>query len=126
MSGELLLDYLAIRLNGPAAARERLRIALHVTDTGERFLLTVENGLLRHTRDAEPAPDAALHVDHQTLAALTHGGTTLEDAERRGAARIDGRRDHAQRLFALLDTFTGSFDVVVPNPPPMHGSGVAG
>lgn len=126
MSGELLLDYLAIRLNGPAAAREHLRIGLHVTDTGERFLLTVRNGLLRHSRDdAAPEPDTALHVDHRTLAALTHGGITLDDAEGRGSARVHGRRDDVRRLFALLDTFTGSFDVVAPNPPPAGWAGPA-
>lgn len=117
MSGELLLDYLAIRLNGPAAARDHLRIGLHVTDTGDRFVVTVENGVLRHARDdGAPAPDATVHLDHRTLAALAHGGTTIDDAERDGAARLGGRRADVQRLFALLDTFTGAFDVVAPHP----------
>nr|WP_222132427.1 alkyl sulfatase dimerization domain-containing protein [Pseudonocardia sp. C8] len=120
MSSELLLDYLAIRLNGPAAARVHLRIGLHLTDTGERFLLTVQNGLLRHSRGST-TPDTTLHLEHRTLAALAHGGTTLEAAERNGATRVDGRRDDVGRLFALLDTFTGSFDVLAPNPPPAAG-----
>ena len=115
---ELLLDYLAIRLIGPAAAAEHLRIGLHITDTGEWFLLTVKNGVLRYTGGGmEPAAETALHLNHLTLAALADGGITLEAAERHGTARVEGPRDALERLFALLDRFTGAFDVVAPNPP---------
>ena len=43
-----LLDAMAIRLNGPRAAEQHLRIDWRVTDPDEQHAITVRNGVLRH------------------------------------------------------------------------------
>src|SRR5215472_6009653 len=51
MPVEMLLDYLAIQLNGPKAEGKTLRIALNFSDAGERHLLALENSVLNHWKD---------------------------------------------------------------------------
>ena len=66
-----LLDAMAIRINGPRAAKHHLRIDWNVTDPDEQHAITIRNGVLRHrpgshgrrgcrprrrARGAQPAP----------------------------------------------------------------------
>nr|WP_279592886.1 alkyl sulfatase C-terminal domain-containing protein [Streptomyces liangshanensis] len=121
MSTGMLLDYLAVRLNGPRAAAVRLRIGLDVTgDQGgpaeERFRLIVENGILRHTApDPAENPAGTLRIHHAALADLAYGATTLDDLLAANTAALNGDRTDLDTLLDLLDTFTAGFDVVVPN-----------
>ncbi|MFJ9033777.1 alkyl sulfatase C-terminal domain-containing protein [Streptomyces sp. NPDC102274] len=117
---DMLLDYMAIRLNGPHASPLRLRVGLEVTDdrsdaTVERFLLVIENGVLRYTPPFTEAPETTLRVTRTALAALAHGTATLDALVEKGDARADGDRTVLDTLLGLLDTFTAAFDVVVPN-----------
>jgi alkyl sulfatase BDS1-like metallo-beta-lactamase superfamily hydrolase len=113
MTVEMVVDYLAIRLNGPRAADAALRIGLEVTDSGQRLLLVVHNGVLRHEPMTE-APAGTLRISHAALTGLAYGTTTLDEVITSGAAEVTGARADLDVLLGLLDTFTGAFDVVTP------------
>ncbi|POX49470.1 alkyl/aryl-sulfatase [Streptomyces sp. Ru72] len=122
MTTEMVLDYMAIRLNGPNAAKTRLRIGLDITSdrlddtTKDRLLLIVENGILRHTQPPFPTePTGTLRITHAALADLAYGTTPLGQLLADEAAAVDGDRTDIEALLGLLDTFTGTFDVVTPN-----------
>jgi alkyl sulfatase BDS1-like metallo-beta-lactamase superfamily hydrolase len=117
MTADMLLDYLAIRLNGPKAAAFHVQAHLYVTDTGERFFLDVRNGVLHHSQSVtDETGSVTLRVDRKTLAALTYADPTgLREACEHGAAQIGGDYAKLVDLFSLFDTFSGWFDVVVPN-----------
>jgi len=114
MTVEMVVDYLAIRLNGPRAAKVGLRVGLEVTDSGQRLALVVDNGVLRH-EPMTPVPAAILVVTHAALTGLAYGTTTLDELIATRAAAVAGDRAELDVLLGLLDTFTGAFDIVTPN-----------
>ncbi|QNP74689.1 MBL fold metallo-hydrolase [Streptomyces roseirectus] len=121
MTTAMLLDYMAIRLNGPAAAGLRLRIGLDVTPehlggpTEDRLLIVVENGVLRHTPPPSlPEPTTTLRATRPALAALAHGTAHLDELLTDNTAEVIGDRTALDTLLGLLDTFTGTFEVVTP------------
>ncbi|MDX2680616.1 alkyl/aryl-sulfatase [Streptomyces sp. NY05-11A] len=122
MTTEMVLDYMAIRLNGPDAAMSPLRVGLDVTGDQldgtpkDRLLLIVENGVLRHARPPYPAePAGTLRITHAALADLAYGTATLDGLLTKDAAAVDGDRAELDTLLRLLDKFTGTFELVVPH-----------
>ena len=51
---EQLFDSIAIRVNGPKAWSESMTIDWHVTDLGERYRMSLSNGVLVHYPDPGP------------------------------------------------------------------------
>jgi alkyl sulfatase BDS1-like metallo-beta-lactamase superfamily hydrolase len=116
MPTEMLLDYLAIRLNGPKAADADLRIELRFTDTKERYLLVVKYGVLNYFRDHKAAkPQTTVTVARATLNAILDGTTTAQDAIASGSLKIAGRAEALSEFIGLLDTFAFWFNIVTSN-----------
>ncbi len=115
LPGGFLLDALSVRLNGPKAGVARLGVRF--SDTGERFLVEVENGVMRHyaDRDASDAPLATL--ERATLVQLISGATTLATAVADGVVRVDGDPTPLAQLLGWLDRFDFWFNIVAPNAP---------
>jgi alkyl sulfatase BDS1-like metallo-beta-lactamase superfamily hydrolase len=116
MSVEMIVDYMAIRLNGPRAADTRLHIGLDIVDgpTEQQLRLVVDNGVLRH-EPPSTNPAGTLRTTRQALSALAYGTATLDDLLSAGAATVHGDRTDLDTLLGLLDTFAGTFDIVTPN-----------
>ncbi len=75
---EQLWDAIAVRVDGPAAWEVDLSINWEFTDTGERYALTLEHGVLTHVHGARPDADATVALP------------------RRRARRLDPRRRTAR------------------------------
>jgi len=122
MTVEMLLDYLAVRLNGPDATRHTLRFNLTVTDRDdEQWTFGVDHGSLhaiagRHVDVA----DATITCTHEALATLTLNSSSLDDELdallASGALAIDDAAgiDAVRTLLGLLDRFEFWFDIVLP------------
>jgi alkyl sulfatase BDS1-like metallo-beta-lactamase superfamily hydrolase len=115
MSLGLLFNYLAIRLNGPKAAGERLVFEFDFTDSGERAVLELSNGTLNHSlgRSAKD-PDATVRLTRQALNRVIVGETTLiAEAE---SGEIDVSPDIAPlaKLVDCLDEFEFWFNIIQP------------
>ncbi|APE11323.1 MULTISPECIES: alkyl/aryl-sulfatase [unclassified Rhodococcus (in: high G+C Gram-positive bacteria)] len=115
MTTDMMLKYLAIRLNGPKAAGRALRVDLHVTDTDERRLLQVTNGVLVHTATSTPQDaDVSVALTRTTLGSVTLGSAPLDRCIADGSASVAGNADALHELFSLLDAFDRFFDIVTP------------
>lgn len=114
LPGAFLLDALSVRLNGPKAGTTALKLGVAFTDTGERFLVEVENGVMRHYEGrADPAwPTVAL--SRPTLVELISGARTVEAAQGGGSLAIDGDAQPLADLLALLDRFDFWFEIIEP------------
>jgi alkyl sulfatase BDS1-like metallo-beta-lactamase superfamily hydrolase len=112
LTTELLLDYMAVRLNPVRAEGEKLLVNWVVTDRGEVFGLTVRNSVLSHRAEAEPNAVATLTSDRSTLEALVLGMTTPSHAAAAGTLGVEGDLAAVEMLFGMLDTFPLMFDVV--------------
>ena len=115
MSTAMMLDYLAVRLNGPKAASRTWTFDLVVSDSGERFLLEVGNGVLNHMRDATvDDPTARVSLTREALVGVVMGLAPVEDLVAGGAITIDGDAAAFADFLGLLDTFEFWFNIVTP------------
>ena len=115
MSIEMLFDYMAVRLNGPKAAGHAMSIGFVLTDTSERYLLTLENGVLNHTTGRwDQTPDAVLSLTRGALDQILFKESTVQDKLSSGALEIEGNVEKPTELFELLDDFDRWFNIVTP------------
>ena len=112
---EYVFDYLAVRLNGPAAEGRSLVVNLRITDTGEEAVVRVENCVLHGLigrQDAEAA--VTLSLERSVLNALAVGGADLGEQIESRRVSVDGEAEEAVALFGMLDVFDRWFAVVTP------------
>jgi alkyl sulfatase BDS1-like metallo-beta-lactamase superfamily hydrolase len=113
----LILDYLAVRLKHPEAAELAGTTLLHLTDTDERHVLEVSNGVL-HNRpvDRNESVDAAATITTtrawlDRLLAADDPATALTHGE---GIEISGDPSALLGVFGLLDDFPFWFHIVTP------------
>ncbi|MDE1172390.1 MAG: alkyl sulfatase dimerization domain-containing protein [Parvibaculaceae bacterium] len=110
-----LFDYMSVRLNGQKAGARTFAINVHFTDSGRRFLLTVENAVMHHyERPVLETAEATVALTRADLAELLIGSRTLADLCELGRARVDGARGSVEELLSLLDQFDVLFNIVEP------------
>jgi len=115
MSLEMIFDSMSVRLNGPRAAHARISVNFDFTDTGERYVLRIENGVLSHTPNKQlEAPDATMRLARTSLDALILGSKPLDQLLAAGDLVIEGRAEALLELFGYLDTFESAFPIVTP------------
>jgi alkyl sulfatase BDS1-like metallo-beta-lactamase superfamily hydrolase len=115
MSTEMLFDYMAVRLNGPEAAGHSLRIGFVLTDTLEKYLLTLENAVLNYTTSRwDQPPDAVISLTRETLDRILLKESTIQDKLSSGELEIEGNAEKPAELFALMDYFDPRFNIVTP------------
>jgi alkyl sulfatase BDS1-like metallo-beta-lactamase superfamily hydrolase len=106
----LILDALAIRLNGPAAADLTVRVNLIFSDLGESYAWWVENGVMNYRLD-EPfeGPDLTL-----TLTKADFVGVLVGDEAGAAGLSSDGDLGALTGIVAHLDEFEFWFPIVTP------------
>jgi linear primary-alkylsulfatase len=110
----MLLDYMAVRLNGPKAAGKKLTLNIDFTDLKKQYAITVENGVLNYAAKQSANADATLTIAKQMLDKVQLKRVTMEQALAAGDARLDGRREAYGEFMALLDDFPFWFNIVTP------------
>jgi len=91
LTPEMLFDYLSVRLNGPRAAKEDLRLNLHFRASGRNFVLRVQNGVLNYRLDrSAQAPDVTLDMSRTDFIALLSGEAELSELREAGRASVEG------------------------------------
>ncbi|WP_435598465.1 alkyl/aryl-sulfatase [Streptomyces anulatus] len=114
LSPPLLFDALAIQINGPEAWDERLALDVVLTDTGERYRLTLANGVLTHTTAPQPEPaGTTLTTTAEALPVLALGDLTAKRLADAGI-QVDGDATLLDRLAAVLDPGDRDFPIVTP------------
>lgn len=111
---ELVFDYWAMRLNSDKAAGKRLAIAFDFTDTGQQYVLSLENGVLNQSTRGGAPFDARLSLTREAFDRIQLGETTIGQSVLAGEVRVDGRREVAEELLGMLDTFAPAFNIVTP------------
>ena len=110
-----VFDAIAIRIDGMKAAALQFSINWTITDTGERHLLRLENGVLsnasnRHTDDAV----LTVSVPRSQLLLLVIGLVTLESLVEQGVATAEGDLTALDSIRAILDPPDPMFPIVLP------------
>jgi alkyl sulfatase BDS1-like metallo-beta-lactamase superfamily hydrolase len=112
---DMLFDFIGVRLNGPKAAGKRAVINWIFEDTGQLYVLNLENCALTYVsgKNREDA-DASLTLSRATLNAIFARQTTFMQEIQSGSVKIAGNPMKLMELFGLLDTFQPTFEIVEP------------
>ncbi|MBP8948538.1 MAG: MBL fold metallo-hydrolase [Candidatus Promineofilum sp.] len=112
---DMFFDLLAVRLIGPRAAGKTIVLNAHFTDIAERYVLTIENGVLNYARGkhADHA-DASLTTTRATLDQIALGEATAAEKLAAGEATIEGDPAKFVEFLSMLDTFEFWFNIVTP------------
>ncbi len=115
MSIDLFFDYLAVRLNAEKAGDATAKINFDFGDSGGKYFVELENGVLNHTADmATPNPDVTVTLSRDTLDNIMLQTVTLDDAATAGDITLDGNQAKLTELVSYLDTFDFWFNIVTP------------
>jgi alkyl sulfatase BDS1-like metallo-beta-lactamase superfamily hydrolase len=112
---EQLWDVLGIRLNGPKAEGKHIVLNWSFTDTGETFVLNLENSALTYTEgvQAEKA-DASFALARSTLDEVIAKQTSFPEAVAAGKVKLSGNAMRLAELMSLMDEFPRMFEIVEP------------
>ena len=110
---ELFLEAMAAGLDGPAAEGKDLKINLVLTDTGESFVLWIENAVLHHKK-AAPAADAnaTLTLTKDIFIKMMAGTAGVRDTLLSPHLKVTGSKIDLLRFFTLIDKAQGTFAIV--------------
>jgi len=115
LSVDNLLDYLAVRLNGPEAAGKNIALNLVFKDSGDKYLVTLKNGVLHHASGKQSIDaHATVTLSRQGFLALSMAAVPVASLIENKAIQIDGDAKALNELIALLDDFEFWFDIVTP------------
>jgi alkyl sulfatase BDS1-like metallo-beta-lactamase superfamily hydrolase len=110
-----LWDVLGVRLNGPKAEGKHIVLNWSFTDTGETFVLTLENCALTYIAGAQAAAaDASFTLARSTLDDLIAKQTSFPEAVASGKIKFTGNAMRLAELMALMDEFPRMFEIVEP------------
>ena len=112
---ERFLEAMAAGLDGPAAEGKDLKINLVLSDTGESFVLWIENAVL-HFKKAAPASDAnaTLKLTKPIFIKMMAGTAGAKDTLLSDDLTVDGSKIDLVRFFTSIDKASGTFPIVTP------------
>jgi alkyl sulfatase BDS1-like metallo-beta-lactamase superfamily hydrolase len=110
-----LWDMLGVRLNGPKAEGKTIVLNWIFTDTGEKFVLTLENCALTYAAGVQsPKADASFTLPRSLLDAVIAKQATFPEAMAAGKITFTGNPMKLGELMALMDEFPRMFEIVEP------------
>lgn len=116
MTIDLYFDYMGILLNGPKAEGRYIVLNWDFTDTGERYVLTLENSALTYVgpERQSPAAHATLRLTRATFDDINLGVLSWNDAITSGLVQINGNPAKLAELLSLFVKFDSMFNIVTP------------
>lgn len=115
LSIDMFFDYLGVRWNGPKADGKRAVVNWTFTDTGQNYVLNLENSALTYVagRLATNA-EVSLTLAQPALTKILQRQATFPEAIAAGEIKIDGNPAKLLELFGLFDEFESRFAIVEP------------
>jgi alkyl sulfatase BDS1-like metallo-beta-lactamase superfamily hydrolase len=110
-----LWDMLGVRLNGPKAEGKHIVLNWTFTDTGEHFVVTLQNCALTYLEGAQAeTADAGFTLARSTFDAVIAKQTSFPEAVAAGTIKVTGNPMRLAELMALMDEFPRMFEIVEP------------
>jgi len=110
-----VFDSIAVRIDGPRAWDEHLRLAWNCTDENTIYITELRNGALHHqTVTAAPDDVTTFTLTRIALIGLVTGTLDITAAVGDGTVTIEGDPTVLGRLVALLAPVDPDFNIVTP------------
>ena len=110
----MVVDLLAVWLDGPRASGISLSVNWHFTDTNESRALCLGHCALNYVTRADPDATVTVALTRPTLDAVLTEAVTMPDALAAGDVVIDGDAGTLVTLFGLLDPSERDFAIALP------------
>src|SRR5215475_8826596 len=115
LRSEQLWDVLGIRLNGPKSEGKHIVLNWSFSDTGETFVLNLENSALTYTEGVQAeGADASFALARSTLDEVIAKQTSFPEAVAAGKVKLAGNAMKLAELMSLMDEFPRMFEIVEP------------
>ncbi len=111
---DLFFDLMAVRLNGPKAAKKDRRLNFVVSDTDEKALLIISNGTLHHRMGHTDDDAPTFNITSEGLTALNSKEKTSQQLLKDGLVTIDGNPLAVKGFFDLIEEPPFWFEIVRP------------
>ncbi|WP_206603270.1 alkyl/aryl-sulfatase [Leptolyngbya ohadii] len=113
MSTELLLDFIAIRVDSQKAAGMTFTINLVTPDNGEKFAVEMSNSTLTNIKGFQAKnPDLTLTINRSDLELIMAGLNTFPALIGEGKVKLEGNPAVFEQLKSILVEFTPNFDIM--------------
>ncbi|MFI4956135.1 MAG: alkyl/aryl-sulfatase [Gammaproteobacteria bacterium] len=115
MPMDMILDYLAIRLNGPKAANVNISMNWVLPDLNQQYRITVKNGVLNYfPGEVSEKADVTVTFNRAKLNEMILGSISVIDSVKDGSIKLNGNAGTLSQFIGLLDKFDLWFNVVTP------------
>ncbi|MEW5251665.1 alkyl/aryl-sulfatase [Microbulbifer sp. 2201CG32-9] len=112
---QLLFDAMAVRLNGEKAADTEIFLNIDMTDSGQKYLLVVQNGVLHGYQDRHSdTPSASLALSSRDLRLMFGGLVGAPALIAKGRLKVSGNPLALVKFGRLFDQFDPNFNLVTP------------
>ena len=114
MSIDMIFDLFGVRLNGPNAQGRNMAINWDFPDTGEKWVLRLENSALSYLSRLDLEAVATVRLDRHVLDLVLSQKLAMIDAMGSKQVIIDGDVGALIDFFSLLDNFEVDFNIALP------------
>ena len=111
---DLFFDLMAVRLNGPKAAKKDRKLNFVISDTDEKALLIISNGTLHHRMGQSDEDAPTFNISSEGLVALNSKQKTSGELLKDGSAKIEGNPLAVKGFFDLIEEPPFWFEIVRP------------
>ena len=115
MTLPMCFDLMGIKLNGPKAEGKHIVINWNFTDTGDKYVLNLENSALTYTAGKlSDKADVTVTSQRATFNSILTGATTFEKEFAAKNITIEGDATKLSELMGMMDSFSPAFNIVIP------------
>jgi alkyl sulfatase BDS1-like metallo-beta-lactamase superfamily hydrolase len=113
MSTELLLDFIAIRVESQKAAGMKFALNLITPDNGEQFAVEMSNSTLTNIKGfLVKNPDLTITINRSDLELIMAGLSTFPALIGEGKVKLEGNPKVFEQLQSFLVEFTPDFEIM--------------
>ncbi len=115
MTLPMVFDYLALQLDGPKAAQKDLRMNFAFSDSGERYYVTLTNGVLNYTGNKQgDDADVTYTLTRKDFGEIMTGKRKAADAIKEGDIKTQGDARAFSTLMSAMSPPNPHFNIVTP------------
>ncbi|UPT71100.1 MAG: MBL fold metallo-hydrolase [Flavobacterium sp. JAD_PAG50586_2] len=111
----MMMDYMAIRLNGQKAAAANIGINLNFTDLSQQYGLTVKKGVMNYRSTPVANADLSIKLTLAQFQGLVAGAVTIDALVKDKKIEVTGNTARFNEMLQLMDNFKFWFNIVTPN-----------
>lgn len=115
MPVEMLLDFLAVRVDPKKAEGKTIRINFNFPDSKDTLALSLNNTVLNHRKKLPSGIDATIAIDRKSLRSVLTGQAKLDDLVKGGKAKVEGDAGKLDEIIAVTTAPEFWFNLVTPN-----------